>query len=292
LSSTGTINSPVTEQAYATLAPGGVTNIGTLTINNMILLNGNAFFRISKNGGVITNDQVKGMTGEVYTDTTLIVTNITTDGTPLAAVDTFLLSNRASGSFTGEVLYFDLPSLPTTLVWDVSAIESDGILSVAELPVITNQPQSLAVNPGSPASFSVGATGTGPLNFQWQKNGADIGGAATSSYTIPGVTTNDAGNYTVVITNDYGAVTSQVAVLTVNVAPVMGSVSMVMGSGFSLTATGSVGQTCVLFGATNLASPVAWLPVATNTADANGILHFTDPSATNKPQRFYRLQTP
>src|SRR4030095_8478596 len=51
-------------------------------------------------------------------------------------------------------------------------------------PVITNQPQSITVSKGNPATFSVTATGTQPLTYQWRKNGANINGATNSTYTI------------------------------------------------------------------------------------------------------------
>jgi hypothetical protein len=86
-------------------------------------------------------------------------------------------------------------------------------------PVISGQPQSLAVNPGSNATFTVIASGTAPLVYQWQKNGANISGATGSSYTRVNVQPGDAGSYTVQVTNMVGSITSAAAVLTVNQAP-------------------------------------------------------------------------
>src|SRR5205807_4604804 len=64
--------------------------------------------------------------------------------------------------------------------------------------------------------FTVTATGTAPLSFQWQKNGTAIGGATAASYTTPATTAADNGNqFTVVVSNAAGSVTSGAAVLTV-----------------------------------------------------------------------------
>jgi glucose/arabinose dehydrogenase len=82
-------------------------------------------------------------------------------------------------------------------------------------PVITNQPQSISVPQGNQASFSVTATGTPPLSYQWRKNTVDIQGATSSTYTIASVVPADAGNYSVVVSNTAGSVTSDAAVLTV-----------------------------------------------------------------------------
>jgi len=82
-------------------------------------------------------------------------------------------------------------------------------------PVITNQPQSITVPQGNPATFSVTATGTPPLSYQWRKNGVNINGATNSSYTIASVVPADQGNYSVVVSNSGGSVTSNDASLTV-----------------------------------------------------------------------------
>src|SRR5262249_13538522 len=74
---------------------------------------------------------------------------------------------------------------------------------------------------GSNAAFSVTATGSGQLFYQWQKNGTNlsnggqVSGADTPNLTLSQLQTNDACGHTVLVSNDYGAVTSAVATLTV-----------------------------------------------------------------------------
>jgi hypothetical protein len=82
-------------------------------------------------------------------------------------------------------------------------------------PSITTQPQSQTVAAGSNVSFTVAATGTAPLSYQWKKNGTNIGTNGTV-LVLQSVTTNQAGEYSVVITNNAGSVTSSIATLTVN----------------------------------------------------------------------------
>lgn len=82
-------------------------------------------------------------------------------------------------------------------------------------PLITTQPFSQVVYEGSPVSFSVGTEGTSPLAYQWTKDGSGISGATTAAITIPETTTNNSGSYQVIVTNLYGRVTSDAAVLTV-----------------------------------------------------------------------------
>jgi hypothetical protein len=86
---------------------------------------------------------------------------------------------------------------------------------------ITTQPVSQSVTIGQQATFTVTATsGTIPLTYQWQKNGASIASANSSSYTTPATTTLDGGEkFTVVVTNATGTVMSSAATLTVNPSP-------------------------------------------------------------------------
>jgi hypothetical protein len=86
-------------------------------------------------------------------------------------------------------------------------------------PSITTQPTSRTVTNGGTTTFTVAATGTAPLAYRWRNDGAEVTGATNSTLTLSSVTTNHAGNYTVVITNGVGAVTSSVAMLTVLVRP-------------------------------------------------------------------------
>src|SRR5664280_2588201 len=87
-------------------------------------------------------------------------------------------------------------------------------------PAFTTQPTSQTVTAGAAVSFTAAAGGTPAPAYQWQKNGANLTGATSASYTIASVATGDAGTYTVVATNSAGAVTSNGAVLTVNAAAV------------------------------------------------------------------------
>ncbi len=111
-------------------------------------------------------------------------------------------------------------------------------------PSITSQPSDVAVCEGDNATFSVTASGD-DLTYQWQKDGFDISGATTSSYTVSNVISSDAGSYTCVVTNSCGNVTSNAATLTVNPNTAITSqpsdVTACDGgtATFSVTATGS-----------------------------------------------------
>src|SRR5437016_6041000 len=96
-------------------------------------------------------------------------------------------------------------------------------VSVFSPPEITGQPVSQSVVLGSNATFTVSAIGDVPLQYQWQRNltnltdGPFLAGSTSNMLTILNAQSSDAANYSVVISNAYGVVTSAVVTLTVNV---------------------------------------------------------------------------
>jgi hypothetical protein len=81
-------------------------------------------------------------------------------------------------------------------------------------PSITVQPSNLTADQGSSATFSVTVTGTDPLFYQWYFNGTNLlAGATSTSLTLNNVQVTDTGNYSVVVTNVAGSVTSLAAAL-------------------------------------------------------------------------------
>ena len=110
--------------------------------------------------------------------------------------------------------------VPLGLVLSACGGGSSGAASTAAAPAITAQPTSQTVVTGHTATFSVTATGTAPLSYQWQKNGAAIAGATASSYTTPIVGSTDNGAvFVAVVSNSAGSATSSAATLSVTTTP-------------------------------------------------------------------------
>ncbi len=109
-----------------------------------------------------------------------------------------------------------------------SATSNQAALSLKGSTTITGQPSDQTVAPGGTASFSITATGSGTLSYQWQKNGVDIvngghySGATTATLTISTADLSDAASYECVVTGDCGSLTSGQADLIIDVPTVPG----------------------------------------------------------------------
>lgn len=125
---------------------------------------------------------------------------------------------------------------------------SDTPAVVLNPPVVTTQPAARTVADGATANFSVVATSSTPLTYQWRKNGTSVAGATTDSLTVAAPYSDNAASYSVVVSNTDGSVTSADAVLTVTpVAPTINAqpLSLTVQAGgsatFSVAVSGGTG---------------------------------------------------
>ncbi len=163
------------------------------------------------------------------------------------------------------------------------------VLTVNGAPYITAQPQDKTGKIGGSATFNVSAGGTAPFSYQWQFNGADIAGATTNSYTLTNLQTNDAGSYSVTVTNVAGSITSSNAMLTVvpPQPPRFELISQLPGGSAHLFLSGEIDSVYEIHGSTNL---LDWSPLGTvtNTSDMS---EFIDSSASTVSSRYYRAKS-
>lgn len=111
-------------------------------------------------------------------------------------------------------------------------------------PSITSLTSAVTVTVSGSTTFGVAATGTAPLAYQWVKDGLNVPGATNASLSLSNVQLSQAGNYTVVITNTAGSLTSSVVALTILVPDALGSaptatVAVFAGSGVAGNVDGS-----------------------------------------------------
>lgn len=131
-------------------------------------------------------------------------------------------------------------------------VSSNAVLSVSSgsggmPPSISMQPVGVTNVAGSLISLSVGASGSGPFSYQWRVGAGNLPGATNSTHNIPNVHLSDAGNYSVIVGNTSGSVTSAPATLAVTVPPAPPiTTSGTSGNYFIFTFTPVVGLTNVI----------------------------------------------
>ncbi len=163
---------------------------------------------------------------------------------------------------------------------------ADAVLTVNVPPGITGQPQSVTAAVGSNVTFTVTATGTLPLEYQWRFNGTNLAAATGSAYTRTDAQLADAGSYSVIVSNLAGMAVSDDAVLLVTqpAPPQITGISFVPEGQIRLEVSGAPGHYAVE-ATTNLAG---WLEL-TNFTTTGDSFEYVDPDG-NLPQRFYRVR--
>jgi uncharacterized repeat protein (TIGR02543 family) len=167
-----------------------------------------------------------------------------------------------------------------------SVLSSNAILLVNVPPEITAQPQSVSAAVGSNVTFTVTATGTEPLIYQWRFNGTNLEYGTASAYTCWNAQTTNAGSYSVVVSNLTGTATSDDAVLTLALPPPphIDAIRQMPGGQIHLLVSGVPGHYAVE-AATNL---VDWVEL-TNFTTTGDTFEYLD-SDTTQSQRFYRMR--
>ena len=126
-----------------------------------------------------------------------------------------------SGATSNPLILTSVQYAQNGYIYSLVASNSAGVvtnsmtLSVIVTPSISVQPVSVTVSNGQPASFSVTASGVPAPVYQWRRNGAAIPNATNTTYALGSVTLAETGNYTVLVTNVAGSVTSSNATLAV-----------------------------------------------------------------------------
>jgi hypothetical protein len=158
------------------------------------------------------------------------------------------------------------------------------IIPFAAAPVITSQPTNQTVIVGGTATFSVTASNTTPLSYQWNFGGTNIPEATNSELTLQDVFPVNAGTYAVAITGVYGSVTSNPAMLRV-LPPGITAPEILASGQFQFSFNTATGVDYEVEYSTDL---VNWYPLL--TVSGNGVPStFIDPNTAGSPQRFYRI---
>jgi DNA-binding beta-propeller fold protein YncE len=153
-------------------------------------------------------------------------------------------------------------------------------------PFITSQPQSQLATLGSTVTFSVVASSPAPLAYQWQHNGANIPGASSPTLVLPNVQLPHAGNYQVIVNNNYGSIMSAIATLSISSAPVFQSITRAGGAvNFSWSSVS--GRTYQVQYKTNI-NQASWSALGASVSATNSTMTASDTIGQNA-RRFYRV---
>ena len=155
-------------------------------------------------------------------------------------------------------------------------------------PAFEAEPPDVSVIVGSNAVLRAELVGTPPFSFQWWKDGAPVPEGTTSTLPLRNVHGGDAGQYQLVVTNDFGSITSAVARVTVRepLAVELRIAGGVTGQGvFLFEAIGPVQTNFIIWCSVDMAQ---WRPLSTNWV-VDGLLHFSDPDFATESRRFYRV---
>lgn len=152
-------------------------------------------------------DSTLAYTGGIYpgTDNMAIGANVGGLGT-----------NRTAGPFAGKIDSIAIYNRALSAS-EISAIYNASVSGKCPIPPqITMQPASQTATYQGQATFNVAATGFQPMSYQWYFNGTNINGATKSSLTLTNILFNEAGSYSVLVSNSAGSALSSNAILTVS----------------------------------------------------------------------------
>ena len=250
-----TTNLVITQTASFIYIANGYLPLGKLLVGQ----DGNLYGTFSAGGAIGSGS------GTIFEATTnLSLTTLCSFGKTNGGDPTAGLTLGPDGNFYG-----------TTAAGGNSGIGT--IFRLGNPPYITIQPTNIVTAPGASVSFSVSAVGGLPLSYQWFTNGSALtdggntSGSGTLGLTLSSVSSGNAANYSVVVTNNYGSVTSSIVSLTIvplTIVPPLGFTSVALQNGYlNLTLSGVTnGETVVLLTSTNLANLADWIPLVTNVA--------------------------
>ena len=208
----------------------------------------------------------------------------------LAASLVTLLCGLAGSCISAEVYSYDLLNrltsaansggTQTTYSYDPAG-NLAGIANLTTnvgLVTITRQPTAQTARAGDFASMDVGANGFGTLSYQWRFNGADLEGQTDSFLWIDSVNMSQAGQYSVVVSNSFGGITSKAATLTVTPTP-----PTITNQPQNLTVTaGSTASFLVKVSSTDLPTlSFQWMKNGVNISGATNPLYRITATTTN-----------
>ena len=188
----------------------------------------------SNSAGIVTNamtltvsasdvpPNITGPTDQTVIQSSNATFSVSASGLPLPTLQWRVNGTDIPGAEANSLTVSNVSYSQNGYVYSLVASNNAGLatnnasLFVLVPAAITQQPTNLSVTTGSPATFSVVASGVPTVKYQWRKNGSPIANATNASYTLATTSGTDNGSvYSVTVTNSVGTVTSSNATLTV-----------------------------------------------------------------------------
>lgn len=224
LGGTGMISGPVDIKNGGTISPGN--SIGTLTLGSSLTLETGSISLFEEQNGS-SGDLLQVQGNLVIQPNSTIAVSILGGALEPTTNTIITYTGTKTGSFNPTVALVG-GSINSSLSIDESTPGQIKLVAVPQV-ALTCQPQDLIVSTNDPATFSVCATGSAPIGYQWYFYGNNSNntpilepGATNSSFTISNAQPSDTGLYAVVVSNNYNFVQSRFASLIVgDVCPVL-----------------------------------------------------------------------
>jgi hypothetical protein len=265
-----------TATATVGIANGSVTlNAGTLATDSLTVTNTTAQFFF--NGGTLSTKATTFANGAPFVvgDGSSAATLYLNGGTHFFP-DGLVISSNAVLAGCGTI---------------IGAVVNHGLIATncgtGTAPTIATPPQSQAVPQGSNFIFTVTASGTQPLSYQWQLAGTNLAGATSRAYSKANAQLADAGSYTVVVTNAAGSITSPPAILQVLVRMPI-TLQSRSGTTNMISFESALGTSYTLQFKTFL-TDANWTDLPPSTNGTGNTILLRDPTAS-PASRFYRLR--
>jgi hypothetical protein len=169
---------------------------------------------------------------------------------------------------------------------------SESLPRTGDVLAVTGNPVGMTRLAGEIAVFEVTAAATGPVTYQWRKNGTDISGATSSMLILDELDEGDAGDYTVLLRCGTTSVTTGSAVLVVvgsAIVPELKVARMIMNPDqtVSFELNGGLDANVLVYASANLQS---WSLISSQV-NSTGTIQVSDPASSGQTKRFYKIVT-
>lgn len=209
-------------------------------------------------------------------------------------VTTFQGGYPAFARITGRPIQFGIWQVRLTATYNdggqiLSALPTNMTLTIYGKPNITNQPVSLTASPGANATFDVTAGGLPAPTYRWRLGTTTLPNQTNSSLTVSNVSASESGDYTVIVSNFLGSVTSEVATLTVQ-PPLRFTLFERLGGQFRMGFTREAGAAYEIVYSDGLPSAV-WQILTNWPPEAASLATAVDVPSHSPATRFYLIRS-